>query len=189
MSFLPKSSKPRRSTYRQPKVKKFSLIERVALRVGFAVIATIACVATLQYAATQFLTTISTQAQPKTQPDQSVAPAALVAAENYLKAQGCTPLTGARLESQSLPPGIIRDPSASMAISLFGMCPKTLGEAVIAYQDNRGNVALSDPIFVTVSLLKLSIDGSMTATGTLHGQKTPGPIRFRVVGSKLVPSP
>jgi hypothetical protein len=189
MSFLPDSTKPRRPTQTSQSKRKLSLIETIAIRAGFAIFATIACVATLQYSTTKAFNTIVASTLPKTQPNQNITPAALTAAEGYLKSQNCTPLTGARLESQILAPGIMRDPSAAMAISLYGMCPKTEGKAVIAYQDNAGNVSLSEPIFVTVSLLKMSIDGTITATGTLQGEKEPKPIKFKAVGSKLVPLP
>lgn len=137
MAFLPNSTKPRRLAKQKVQAKKMSIINRIAIRLGFAVFATIACLVVLQHGLNNFLNSVIASAQPKAQPNQNITPPALTAAANFLKAQGCTPLTGARLESQNLPPGIVRDPAAPMAIALTGMCPKADGKAVIAYQDKR----------------------------------------------------
>lgn len=188
MPFLPNPTKPRRVAQQMAQIKKMSITNRIFIRLAFASFAAIACLAVLQYGLGPVLNPAVFLGQTQPKSNQNITPPALSAAANFWKAQGCTPLTTARLESQNLPPGIVREPAAPMAIALTGLCPKTEDKAVIAYQDKNGKVSLSDPLFKTISLLKLAKDGTIAATVMVRGQKTSPPITFKIAGSRLIPT-
>lgn len=126
-------------------------------------------------------------------PTQGVSKA-LLQAEKTLRGWGCSPLRGASLESrgEGADAPVSKTNRPALAVGASGFCEPGKGapgggRALVAHQDGRGRVSLSDP-FVALISVRLNPDGSITARGWKphqDGQKDPGEFHYDPVNGRL----
>lgn len=165
-------------------------LKRIAIRLGFAIVATFILMAVLKNSLENFFAGVSKNSQntmsqiKENQKRMTEKPRALLEAQSELESLGCTPMPGASL--RAYPPGKYYGADGPLAIALFAMCPRDEGKALIGYQDKDGRVYLSYPMFKTVSILKLEGE-SVLVKATPRGETMVREFRFVTAEGKLLP--
>lgn len=142
MSFLPRSTKPRRS-HKEPRLIKRRAMSKARaawIKLAYGCVAAAVCVMAVNRAGEGWARSNESMAalahrqiEAVGRSDFSTPSAAERAAIAKLASLGCAPWAGLKKEAQNLGPDLARDPKAPMAIAVAGKCPDGIRYA-LAYQ-------------------------------------------------------
>lgn len=165
-------------------------MKRIAIRLGFAIGMTALALMVLKNSLEGFLGGVSKNAQQTAEQGKGLQkraaekPQALLDAQSELESLGCSPMPGVSL--RAYPAGKFKGSDGPLAIALFAMCPQDEGKALIGYQDKDGEVYLSEPMFKSVSILKLQGE-QILVKGTPRGENSSREFRFVISEGSLEP--